>query len=51
MSLPTLARLGFEEPQAAAADLERLGAWPPGAAPGGNRLRAVLDRLASCPGS
>ena len=37
-SLSTLARLGFEEPEAAAARLERLGAWPPAAAPGGNRL-------------
>jgi [glutamine synthetase] adenylyltransferase / [glutamine synthetase]-adenylyl-L-tyrosine phosphorylase len=37
-SLPTLARLGFEEPAAAAADLERLGAWPPATAAGGNRL-------------
>src|SRR5512133_3808925 len=37
-SLSTLARIGFEEPEAAAADLERLGAWPPSAAPGGNRL-------------
>ncbi|HEX4908099.1 MAG TPA: hypothetical protein VFW32_05875, partial [Actinomycetes bacterium] len=42
MSLSVLARLGFEEPGAAAADLERLGAWPPAAAPGGNRLRADI---------
>ena len=34
MSLSALARLGFEEPEAAVADLERLGAWPPAAAPG-----------------
>ncbi|MFL6221075.1 MAG: hypothetical protein ACJ742_21475, partial [Actinomycetes bacterium] len=47
MSLSTLARLGFEEPQAAAADLERLGAWPPGAAPGGNRLRADIAASAA----
>ena len=47
MSLPTLARLGFEEPQAAAADLERLGAWPPAAAPGGNRLRADIAASAA----
>jgi [glutamine synthetase] adenylyltransferase / [glutamine synthetase]-adenylyl-L-tyrosine phosphorylase len=37
-ALSALARFGFEEPQAAAGDLERLGAWPPAAAPGGNRL-------------
>jgi [glutamine synthetase] adenylyltransferase / [glutamine synthetase]-adenylyl-L-tyrosine phosphorylase len=36
--LSTLARLGFEEPEAVVADLERLGAWPPAAAPGGRRL-------------
>jgi glutamate-ammonia-ligase adenylyltransferase len=47
VSLSTLARLGFEEPQAAAADLERLGAWPPGAAPGGNRLRADIAASAA----
>jgi glutamate-ammonia-ligase adenylyltransferase len=37
-SLSTLARLGFEEPEAVLADLERLGAWPHAAAPGGRRL-------------
>jgi [glutamine synthetase] adenylyltransferase / [glutamine synthetase]-adenylyl-L-tyrosine phosphorylase len=42
VSLSALARLGFEEPQAAAADLERLGAWPPNATPGGNRLLADI---------
>ncbi|HEX3202359.1 MAG TPA: hypothetical protein VHW42_10555, partial [Actinomycetes bacterium] len=47
MSLSTLARLGFEEPGAAAADLERLGAWPPAAAPGGNRLRADIAASAA----
>jgi [glutamine synthetase] adenylyltransferase / [glutamine synthetase]-adenylyl-L-tyrosine phosphorylase len=36
--LSTLARLGFEEPEAVVADLERLGAWPHAAAPGGRRL-------------
>jgi len=38
VSRSALARLGFEDPEAAVADLERLGAWPPAAAPGGNRL-------------
>ena len=47
MSLSALARLGFEEPEAAAADLERLGAWPPAAAPGGNRLRADIAASAA----
>ena len=47
MSLSALARLGFEEPGAAAADLERLGAWPPAAAPGGNRLRADIAASAA----
>jgi [glutamine synthetase] adenylyltransferase / [glutamine synthetase]-adenylyl-L-tyrosine phosphorylase len=47
VSLTALARLGFEEPQAAAADLERLGAWPPAAAPGGNRLRADIAASAA----
>jgi glutamate-ammonia-ligase adenylyltransferase len=42
VSASTLARLGFEDPAAAAADLERLGAWPPAAAPGGNRLLAEI---------
>jgi len=37
-SLSALARLGFEEPEAVLADLERLGAWPHAAAPGGRRL-------------
>jgi glutamine synthetase adenylyltransferase len=47
VSLSVLARLGFEEPEAAAADLERLGAWPPAAAPGGNRLRADIAASAA----
>ena len=47
VSLSALARLGFEEPEAAAADLERLGAWPPAAAPGGNRLRADIAASAA----
>jgi glutamate-ammonia-ligase adenylyltransferase len=47
VSLSVLARLGFEEPPAAAADLERLGAWPPAAAAGGNRLLADLAASAS----
>jgi [glutamine synthetase] adenylyltransferase / [glutamine synthetase]-adenylyl-L-tyrosine phosphorylase len=38
----TLARLGFEEPEAAGVDLGRLGAWPPAAAPGGRRLLAEV---------
>ena len=38
----TLARLGFEEPEAARADLEVLGAWPAAAAPGGRRLLTEL---------
>ncbi|HEV8425833.1 MAG TPA: bifunctional glutamine-synthetase adenylyltransferase/deadenyltransferase, partial [Actinomycetes bacterium] len=42
MSRSVLARLGFEEPEAAVADLERLGAWPPAAVPGGNRLLAEI---------
>ncbi|HYN16702.1 MAG TPA: hypothetical protein VEY96_01290, partial [Actinomycetes bacterium] len=42
MSRSALARLGFEEPEAAVADLERLGAWPPSAAPGANRLLAEI---------
>src|SRR5918992_5762317 len=46
-SLSTLARLGFEEPAAAAADLERLGAWPPAAAGGGNRLLAEIGASAA----
>jgi glutamate-ammonia-ligase adenylyltransferase len=40
--LTTLARFGFEEPEAAAGDLERLGAWPPASAPGGSRLLAEI---------
>jgi glutamate-ammonia-ligase adenylyltransferase len=47
VSLSTLARLGFEEPEAATADLERLGAWPPAAAPGGNRLLADIAASAA----
>jgi len=47
VSLTALARLGFEEPAAAAADLERLGAWPPNAAPGGNRLLADVAASAA----
>jgi [glutamine synthetase] adenylyltransferase / [glutamine synthetase]-adenylyl-L-tyrosine phosphorylase len=46
-SLSTLARLGFEEPEAAVADLERLGAWPPAAAPGGNRLLSDIAASAA----
>src|SRR4030095_3930270 len=42
VSLSVLARPGCEGPGRAAADLERLGAWPPAAAPGGNRLRADI---------
>jgi glutamate-ammonia-ligase adenylyltransferase len=42
VSLATLARLGFDEPGAAAKDLERLGAWPPAAAGGGARLLADI---------
>jgi len=47
VSLSVLARLGFEEPPAAAADLERLGAWPPAAASGGRRLLADLAASAA----
>src|SRR5687768_5929104 len=46
-SLSTLARLGFEEPAAAADDLERLGAWPPAAAAGGARLLADIAASAA----
>src|SRR5829696_8209140 len=46
-SLSTLARLGFEEPEAAAAGLERLGVWPPAAAPGGNRLLSDIAASAA----
>src|SRR5829696_5946749 len=46
-SLSTLARLGFEEPQAAAAGLERLGVWPPAAAPGGSRLLSDIAASAA----
>jgi [glutamine synthetase] adenylyltransferase / [glutamine synthetase]-adenylyl-L-tyrosine phosphorylase len=35
-----LARHGFEQPEASAAALARLGAWPPGASLGGRRLLA-----------
>jgi [glutamine synthetase] adenylyltransferase / [glutamine synthetase]-adenylyl-L-tyrosine phosphorylase len=47
LSLTVLARLGFEEPEAAAAGLERLGAWPPAAAPGGNRLLSDIAASAA----
>jgi [glutamine synthetase] adenylyltransferase / [glutamine synthetase]-adenylyl-L-tyrosine phosphorylase len=47
VSLSVLARLGFDEPEAAAADLKRLGAWPPAAAPGGNRLLADIAASAA----
>jgi glutamate-ammonia-ligase adenylyltransferase len=47
MSLSVLARLGFEEPEAAAPDLERLGAWPPATAPGGSRLLADVAASAA----
>ena len=47
MSLSVLARLGFEEPEAAAAALEPLGAWPPAAAPGGNRLLSDIAASAA----
>ena len=46
-SLSVLARLGFEEPEAAEAGLERLGAWPPASAPGGNRLLADIAASAA----
>jgi [glutamine synthetase] adenylyltransferase / [glutamine synthetase]-adenylyl-L-tyrosine phosphorylase len=45
--LSTLARLGFEEPEAVLADLERLGAWPPAAALGGRRLLTEVAGSAS----
>ena len=47
MSLSVLVRLGFEEPEAAASDLERLGAWPPATAPGGNRLLSDIAASAA----
>ena len=47
MALSTLARLGFDEPAAAADELERLGAWPPAAAPGGARLLADIAASAA----
>jgi glutamate-ammonia-ligase adenylyltransferase len=47
VALSTLARLGFEEPEAARPDLERLGAWPPAAAPGGRRLLAAVAASAA----
>ncbi|HEX7146174.1 MAG TPA: bifunctional glutamine-synthetase adenylyltransferase/deadenyltransferase, partial [Actinomycetota bacterium] len=47
MALSTLARLGFDEPQAAADDLKWLGAWPPAAAPGGARLLADIAASAA----
>ncbi|HEX6674475.1 MAG TPA: hypothetical protein VF486_05555, partial [Actinomycetes bacterium] len=37
-----LARHGFEQPEASAAALTRLGAWPPAAALGGRRLLAEV---------
>jgi glutamate-ammonia-ligase adenylyltransferase len=40
----SLVRLGFDEPEAVAAELEALGAWPPRAAAGGRRL---LEELAA----
>ena len=42
-----LARLGFREPGAVVADLERLGAWPPAAALGGRRLLCELAASAN----
>ena len=47
VSLSTLARFGFDEPEAAAKDLERLGAWPPAAAAGGARLLADVAASAA----
>ena len=47
MALSTLARLGFDEPEAAADELERLGAWPPAAAGGGARLLADIAASAA----
>jgi [glutamine synthetase] adenylyltransferase / [glutamine synthetase]-adenylyl-L-tyrosine phosphorylase len=47
VALSTLARLGFDEPAAAADDLERLGAWPPAAAAGGARLLADIAASAA----
>jgi glutamate-ammonia-ligase adenylyltransferase len=47
VSLSTLARLGFDEPGAAAGDLEHLGAWPPAAAGGGARLLADIAASAA----
>jgi len=40
----SLVRLGFDEPETVTAELEALGAWPPGAAAGGRRL---LEELAA----
>jgi [glutamine synthetase] adenylyltransferase / [glutamine synthetase]-adenylyl-L-tyrosine phosphorylase len=45
--LSALARLGFEQPEAVRVDLERLGAWPPSAAPGGRRLLRELAASAA----
>src|SRR4029453_12912193 len=47
VSLSTLARFGFDEPEAAAEDLERLGAWPPAPAAGGARLLADIAASAA----
>jgi glutamate-ammonia-ligase adenylyltransferase len=41
----SLVRLGFDDPEAVASELEALGAWPPRAAGGGRRL---LEELAAC---
>ncbi len=41
-SADALARHGFDEPEASAAALVQLGAWPPSAALGGHRLLAEL---------
>ncbi|HEY2957343.1 MAG TPA: hypothetical protein VGM21_03905, partial [Actinomycetota bacterium] len=42
-----LARHGFEQPEASAAALARLGAWPPAAALGGRRLLAEVAASAN----
>ncbi|HEV8653474.1 MAG TPA: hypothetical protein VG276_29755, partial [Actinomycetes bacterium] len=41
-SSDTLARHGFDEPEASAAALAQLGAWPPSAVLGGHRLLAEV---------
>ena len=43
----SLVRLGFDDPEAVAADLEALGAWPPRAAAGGRRLLEELGASAN----